>query len=676
MNTFYKINSSLATILVILFLLVSNAYAQDSTKKENTNPFENQTEIINTLINDAQKVVKDNPKIAEDYYKKAIDISSESGEEELIIKSERALASFYESTNNFSESLIHYKIVLDLAEKSEDKPLIADISIKIANINSMISKYNQSLESNLKALEIYKELDNQKGIAESLHNISIIYFYILNFSKAQEYNFKALDIFRKLRDTDGIAKSYSNIAMIYNSLDSLDKAVEFNNKALHLMEKTGNKKGIANIYTNLGIALRKKKEYDKSLSYLFKALDSFDSETNRRSRIIVLAAIGSVYYSMSDYTNALKYCDEGFELSGISQYPDLLAYIYNLYSDIYLKLGNYEKAYSYETKFSTIKDSIFNESNRNKISELEVKIETEQKSKENELLQKTNRLQLILLVVSIVLALIIAIVLYSRYRTKKKANKLLEEKNKLITEQKDNLEILNTELNEANAAKDKFFSIMAHDLKSPLWWLKNVTDLLSSKYDELSKDKIIEITKTLDESAQTSLHLVENLLQWSRSQTGRIEFQPETVNMSSVFKHIMGQHQPYAAEKNIEIETNINENSVLVADKNMLYSILRNIISNAIKFTPKGGKINIDYYQSDNDYIISVKDTGVGIEADKIDKIFRIDVQTTSLGTAKEQGTGIGLILTKEFVQKHGGKLTVDSKPGEGSTFTVTIPKK
>ncbi|MFC2131034.1 tetratricopeptide repeat protein [Bacteroidota bacterium] len=669
-----RINLLLTILLLYFPLFVLTAQNQDDFQSKFDNA--STTEKITLLIQEGNTIKPINPNKALEYSIRALDLAKEIDSKILIVKSEMALASCFKHINDYQSSIVHYENALKYANILEVKYLTAKILIDLGYIYGLISDYEKALELNLQSLQINKDIEDNKGIAESLHNIAIIYYYILNFNKARKYNFQALDIFKKMNDSIGIGKSLSNIAMIYTSLDSLDKALYYNFKALDLMKLIQNNEGTGNSYTNIGIAYFEKKNYNKALKYLNKALEIFDKTSYLRNRTLVLANIGIVYYETGDYDKAIVYANLGYELANNSQTIDLLAIIYNLYSDIYLKTEDFKTAYDYKEAFTAIRDSIFNEESRNKISELEVRIETENKTKENELLKKTNRLQLILFFAVSILIIIIVIVLYSRFRTKKKANMLLAEKNKKITEQNASLEILNRELNEANVAKDKFFSIMAHDLKSPLWWFKNVTELLSNKYDQLSKEKILEITKVLDDSAQTSLHLIENLLQWSRSQSGKIEFIPETINFNSVIGHIMAHHKLHAEDKNIKIISNIPENDKIIADKNMLYSILRNLISNAIKFTPKGGDITIDFNDNPDNYEISVKDTGVGIKTDDIDKIFRIDIQTTTLGTAKEKGTGLGLIITKEFIEKHGGELSVESNLDEGSKFIFTIPKK
>jgi len=666
----------MTTILLFSSSFFLNLYAQQTDSViSNYNNFkeDEKLEAIVNFVNTNKNIYPEKSLI---YADDGLNIAKNSQNSDLIIKFEMLVANCLKIQGEYKQSLQHLTKALEITKKEKNNKLIATISIALGDVYGLISKYNDALTLNLDALKINKDLNDKKGIAESYHNISIVYYYILNFEKAREYNFLSLKLFRELKDTAGIAKSLSNIALIYANIDSLEKALDYNLSALEMFKKTGNTEGLANAYTNLGITHIYMQNYDEALKYLNMALEIFNGKFNNRNRFLVLANIANAQLQKKNFPEALKVAQEGYQLAVHSQSPDLLAIIFNLFSQIYHQTNDFENAFKYEKAFTAIRDSIFNEESRNKISELEVRIETENKTLENELLRKTNRLQMIFIIVSSILVIIIVIILYNRYKTKKHANLLLEEKNKLITEQNQSLEQLNHELNEANVAKDKFFSIMAHDLKSPLWWFKNVTELLSNKFDELSKEKIMEITKVLDDSAQTSLHLIENLLQWSRSQSGTIEFITEKINLSHVFKHILAHHRLHAEEKKINLVINIPENAEMIADKNMLYSILRNIISNAIKFSNSGGTITIDFFDEKDNWKLSVADTGIGIKNEDIEKIFRIDIRTTTLGTAQEKGTGLGLILTKEFIERHGGKLIIESQPNVGTKFVFTIPKK
>jgi signal transduction histidine kinase len=618
----------------------------------------------NKNLNDKEKSIK--------YAERSLNLARELNDKELRVSTHRNVADIYLKFDDVKKSIEHLQSALMIVEDLNNKSEIARILIKLADTYAESSDYEKALEYSKKALNFNLQTENKKWIGESYHNIGIVYYYLTNYENSLKYNKKAFNLFKELKDTSGIAKSYSNLAMIYTGLDSINLALSYNFKALELLQTMNFEEGIANTNSNIGLAYSYDNNFDEAIKYFLKALDYYEKAGLLRSKIIVLSNLGYSYLSLDNYDKALEYAKTAESLSKDIQSVDIKALVYSLLSDIYTKTEDYKLALEYKDLFSMIKDSIFNKESKEKHAELEIRIETEH---ENELLKETNKLQTILFITISIFILIILIILYTKFKSKQNTAKLLEEKNSKITEQNTTLEILNNELNEANLAKDKFFSIMAHDLKSPLWWFKNVTDLLANKYDQLSKEKIMEITKVLDDSAQTSLHLIENLLQWSRAQSGKIEFIPENINLNHVFKHIMAHHRLHAEGKNINIEVNIPETATLKADKNMLYSILRNLISNSIKFTLQGGKILINFTEDDYSFIFSIKDDGVGIEKGKIDKLFRIDVQTTSLGTNQEKGTGLGLIITKVFVQKHGGTIEINSEPGQGTEFIVSIPK-
>ena len=230
---------------------------------------------------------------------------------------------------------------------------------------------------------------------------------------------------------------------------------------------------------------------------------------------------------------------------------------------------------------------------------------------------------------------------------------------------------------ESNKTKDKFFSIIAHDLKSPFNAILGFSDILLERHKEYDDEKREEMINYVNISALRAFKLVENLLTWSHSQSGAIKYLPENFHLKILLFETISALQGQADKKNIEILDSISENELIYADKNMLATILRNLISNAIKFTPKNGNIVISSKRQENSNFleISVADTGIGIPKNTIDNLFRIDKNTSTQGTENETGTGLGLILCKEFVEKHGGEVWVESEEGKGSTFLFTIPK-
>jgi len=232
------------------------------------------------------------------------------------------------------------------------------------------------------------------------------------------------------------------------------------------------------------------------------------------------------------------------------------------------------------------------------------------------------------------------------------------------------------ELRDLNATKDKFFSIIAHDLKNPFNTLMGFTELLLENLSDYSQDKLKEFIGILYDTSRHSYALLENLLEWSRSQTGRLEMNAETIKLHNIFGENMDLLSNNATKKNISLFNNIDTEAVAFADANMVSTVIRNLISNAIKYTRENGSITGSSAINGSMVEVSVTDTGIGISPENIEKLFKIDVNYSTSGTANETGTGLGLILCKEFISKNGGKIWVKSEIDKGSSFSISLPIK
>jgi two-component system, sensor histidine kinase and response regulator len=253
-------------------------------------------------------------------------------------------------------------------------------------------------------------------------------------------------------------------------------------------------------------------------------------------------------------------------------------------------------------------------------------------------------------------------------------NNLLIEKQNFILEQTKKLEQTNEQLSVLNATKDKFFSIIAHDLRNPFNVLMGLSEIMYKSYNKLTVEKIKKYSEIIFMSAKSGYNLLENLLQWSRAQTGNINFEPTKVQLQVVAEETLALLEGAAERKNITINQQIGSGTIAFADESMVMTILRNIISNAIKFCNENGTINISAELKDGVVEVSVSDNGVGIPAGTIKKLFRVDSTISTKGTSNEQGTGLGLLLCKEFVEKHNGKIWVVSEQSKGSDFRFTLP--
>jgi PAS domain S-box-containing protein len=247
-----------------------------------------------------------------------------------------------------------------------------------------------------------------------------------------------------------------------------------------------------------------------------------------------------------------------------------------------------------------------------------------------------------------------------------------------ITIQKDNedyIKKINNELENATKNKDKFFSIISHDLRSPLSGIMSLLDIIVTDYDTLDEDEKKEILIEAAKTSKSTFTLMENLLDWSRVQTGKMSFEPQNISLTLVLNSIKNLYYQKLKEKGISLNFEFEKEYFAYADLQITETILRNLISNAIKFTPEFGIILVSFDDMDDSMIVKIKDTGVGMYADQISKLYKLDLSYSTVGTAGERGTGLGLILCKELVEKQGGKIWIESEVGAGSTFFFTLPK-
>ncbi|MDQ2177313.1 ATP-binding protein [Marinifilum sp. D714] len=242
-----------------------------------------------------------------------------------------------------------------------------------------------------------------------------------------------------------------------------------------------------------------------------------------------------------------------------------------------------------------------------------------------------------------------------------------------LTRQKVMIEKQRKELERLNATKDKFFSIIAHDLKNPFASLIGASDFLVNSSDELSKEQLHNFHEIINQSARRGYKLLENLLEWARMQTGNIEFKPKQVDLWNLVNEVVNLLTGSAEHKEICLSAEIDENLKAFVDENMIDTVVRNLVSNAIKFTPRGGVIKVSSQVVGQFIEITVADNGIGITPENISKLFKIDEKVSKNGTENESGTGLGLILCKEFVERHGGEIRVESELGKGSKFIFTI---
>jgi len=638
-------------------------------------------------------------------YQKAMGIAEEINSKTDIAKCLVNLSVIYTGQGNYDLALEGYKKVLEICEETADKRALSMALNNIGSINEYKGNYPKSLEYYLKSLKINEERKDSLAIINSYNNIGSINTSLGNYGEALGYLNKALEMAEKLNDKRRIGECYECIGEVYSKTNT-SHALEYLQKALAIGEGLSYTTLMLNVSRKIGEYYLVRGNFMKALEYYQKAL--ILSEEMNRKRVIceIWYKIGLIHYSQKEYSKALSNTENALKIANEMKLLAFQRDIHSQLAEIYAATHDYANAYKSHKLFKVLNDSIYKEENIKRMVELEYTykfekekqaIELEQQKKDAMQLadRKQQRLVIVSLVGGFLLMSLLASFIYYSYRVKRRANIALTRQNREIEEkneellvlneeisaQKDEIAVKNTEielhnskLQEFNATKDKFFSIIAHDLRNAFTSILGFSNLLADSPSNFSKEETINFFIKMNAAAQNAYKLLENLLEWSRAQTGKIEFAPKELVLKNIVFENIGLCENQANTKSISISCQIPDKFVVHADRNMLNTILRNLISNAIKFTHRGGSISISSEQHDDFHVITVSDTGIGMSESTRNKLFKINEKTSIPGTEKEMGTGIGLILCKEFVERHGGIIWVESEPGKGSDFKFTIP--
>ena len=351
---------------------------------------------------------------------------------------------------------------------------------------------------------------------------------------------------------------------------------------------------------------------------------------------------------------------------------------------VFSKKRDTEKALEYYRYFSQADKKKMQAENSARLSELRINFESEKKEDDNVLLRKENEIKEItikqerfiisLFITALVLTMLLIIMLYTRFETKRKANEHLSMLNKKIVTQNKALEKLNKELKNANREKDKVFSIITHELRNPLYWFQNLTEMLSLKYMQMPPEKVQKSLVALDESAKNAFHLMDNLLHWSRSRLNRITPAITDHSLEKLIHESSRMYETILKQKNIQLIIDLPIDSFIKVDTDLFMCVVRNLVSNAIKYTPEHGIIKIIARLKKQDCIISVIDSGIGMDQKLKKSIFHSDKESTSVGLMNEKGSGFGLKLCKEFVKMNKGKIWIADNIESGTCFCFTVP--
>ncbi len=571
-----------------------------------------------------------------EYAKKAYNISDKYSNKLGKTKAMIELANINQDYKHNPEALDYYRQALGAAEELGDRDIKADVLVKIGNIHYSMGEYSKSLDYFFRSLRILEDIDDKDLIANVSNNIGRGYTASGNNEKALEYFMNCLHIKETSGDEKGLANVSNNIGIIYQKKGEYDKALDFYNRSLEIQEKLGHQRGKASVINNIGIIYSNMNYKEKALQYFFDSLVLKKEIGDEKSISNSYSNIGRTYVELEEYDKALEALALSLDLANKTNAKDLQRQIHKSLADLYEILGNqqldkgqYREACDhYRTSieeshlYEDLQIDLYKDAYNRQIADIQTRFETDKRLREAEI-----------------------------FRLK------------------------NIELAEANATKDKFFTIIAHDVKNPLNSLLMSVEYLSMQLDHLEPDKVKKLVGVMNKEIKSISELFDNLMQWSGSQTGKMPFSPDKHELLELAKESLKHIETVAAYKEIDISIDIPVDALVHADKNMIMTVLRNLVTNAIKFSHNGSRVSVSSVENDDYWEVSVCDRGVGIEEEHLKKLFRIDSHFTTRGTAHETGTGLGLIVCKEFVEKNNGIIYAESSSGKGSVFTFTLPR-
>ena len=621
---------------------------------------------------------------AKQYFLDAEEISLKHDCKKELVRAMNYIGKYYHSKGNLQRSFEYYNKSLKLALELKDTVGIISLNNKMGKHYKTIGEYPKALECFLTSEELVRKANNKIEEASTYNHLGNIYHSFEDYSKAIYFHKLALATREKMGYKEGVAKSLKNLGEVYSDINELDSALVCFEQSCELCNDVGYAKGLIKNIHSQGIVYSKQKKYDLAIDKFSEALETCEQLGYGIGEIRALTELANTYKQMGDFERAVKYANVGLDISDKEDVKASMSDFYFILFGLYESTGKNGQALEYFKKYTQIKDEILNLESNQKIAELQNKYEMSLQNRENEVLLKENQIKALLIkrknqliVFAAVITSLLAIVLffiYGMFLHKKKANEKLTELNDNVVAQNKELDRLNKKLKHSKDQQVKLFSIVSHELRNPLYWFRNLVQMLSSRIDVLDKDMITKSLDSINESANNTFHLMDNLLHWSRSQLGNIKFMPEPVDMDKLINDNVKLISQYAEYKSISIGYQKSDRCLVMADKAMVQTVVRNLLSNAMKFTPRKGKIDISCECNDSSLSIQIEDSGVGMNRKTIESIVNSNGTSYLPTTDQETGSGIGLALSKEFVEKNGGTLGVTSEEGKGSKFTFELP--
>ncbi len=622
--------------------------------------------------------IKANSIKALEYFRQSVTVYEKLGDKKGISTCLNNIGNIYYLQSNYPKAIKYYEKALKVFEELDNKKGIFACSNNIGNIYSSQGAYSNSLEYYQKSLKIYEESGNDRVFIACISNIGNIYLALKDYQKAMEYYQKALKIEESAGNISGVAIGYNNIGVIYKTEGDYPKALEYFQKSLKIYEQLDEKNRVANSLKNIGGVYYAQGNYTKALEYFQKSLKISKEIGNRTIETDIYFQLSIIYFNQKKTKDAYNYSKKAILIANETGDLELLKASSEILAKSCKALGLYKEAYENYVVFKTINDSLYNEANVKKLTGLEYQYKYEKEKQTAKLeqqkkddiqaaeMKRQKQLRNAFIIGSIIFLILTIIILYNLLQ-KRKANNLLLEKNEEIETQAKELKTTNNKLLELDQFKEGMTGMIVHDLKNPLNAIINASQSFSLEKQNAS----------MKQSGKQMLNMVLNILDVHKYEETKMTVDKTDHSLFELSQKAINEVSFLAQQKNIAITNSIMSQLGVKCDKEITERIFVNLLTNAIKYTPNNGSIMLSVNQSeskDGFVEIQVTDSGEGIPIDKLSTVFDKFGQVSAKKSGGVRSTGLGLTFCKMAVEAHGGKISVESEIGKGTSFILTLP--
>lgn len=625
--------------------------------------------------------------------------------------------------NEFEISLEIGKKLLQLEVEQYSPKLLAKVLRQLSVTNRALGNFEEAYQHNMDALQVYDSLSDSLGISKALYSNGSLFFYQKNYKQALKFYLDSWKISKSIKNPPQIFRCLGGIGASYDRLQQVEQSIQFNKQALELAETMASKTNIAYAAHNLGSNYAMIENYKFALKYFLQSLNIKKELNDEWGQIGTLGAIGNLFIATHNAPKAIEYLKEALAKSKKLKSKTREVEIYNYLAEAHYANQNTNQGFLYLKKYIALQDSLFNKTTLKEMGEIKNKYEFQKKENEIILLTKQSEIDELQTFLSFGAAfglLLFSILVLRQNRSQRQSNLLLEEKNKEIQEknaevnrayhlqQQTNLLLAeknkviqekNEEVNKAyllqqevnqllevknekikhqnillessNEDLKQFAYVASHDLKEPLRMIGAYTSLLKRRYISKLDNDAQEFMHYIVDGAKRMDILLTDLLSYSRANSQEVPQTP--VNIQDVMAIVSNNLRTTLYQKEATLEVDYNILPTILGSQTHLVQLFQNLISNGIKFTgDKKPIVKVDCYQKEEQFILSIKDNGIGIDDKNKEAIFEMFRRLHS--REEYEGTGIGLATCKKIVERHGGKIWVESVVGEGSTFFFSLP--